>query len=158
MTYCNHGQKGWQILSFLGEKVTPFPLSNAMLIRAMFSEALQDPQHRWWRRGRMLIWDFGLDLWSRTNCSRIIFEMHTAPGACSKYALGAVCIQIMLSWSIFDLDYSSRLLMVEEQLFLDHMTISRGQNLKKIRQDYDKKHKTTPLLWTMSCPIFSLSG
>ena len=24
------------------------------------------------------------------------FEMHTAPGACSKYALGAVCIQIML--------------------------------------------------------------
>ena len=29
-------------------------------------------------------------------CSRIIFEMHTPPGACSKYALGTVCIQIML--------------------------------------------------------------
>ena len=29
-------------------------------------------------------------------CSRIIFEMHTAPEACSKYAPGAVCIQIML--------------------------------------------------------------
>ena len=29
-------------------------------------------------------------------CSRIIFEMHTAPGVCSKYAPGAMCIQIML--------------------------------------------------------------
>ena len=29
-------------------------------------------------------------------CSRIIYEMHTAPGACSKYVPGAVYIQIML--------------------------------------------------------------
>ena len=29
-------------------------------------------------------------------CSRIIFKMHTAPGASSKYTPGAVCIQIML--------------------------------------------------------------
>ena len=29
-------------------------------------------------------------------CSRIIFEMDTAPGACSKYAPGPMSIQIML--------------------------------------------------------------
>ena len=28
--------------------------------------------------------------------SRIMFEMLTAPGACSKHAPGAVCIQVML--------------------------------------------------------------
>ena len=38
-------------------------------------------------------------------CSRIIFEMYTAPGACSKYASGAVCFQIML---VLDLDHKSR--------------------------------------------------
>ena len=31
-----------------------------------------------------------------SQCSRIVFEKHTAPGPCSKYAPGAVCIQIML--------------------------------------------------------------
>ena len=50
--------------------------------------------------------------------------MHTAPGACSKYAPGAVCIQIMLL-EHFNLEYSSRLFvvldhMVQEQLVLDH--------------------------------------
>ena len=66
-------------------------------------------------------------------CSRIIFEMHTVPGAGSK-------------WSIFDLEYSSRLLVVQDHMVLYHMvqeqlgpygpivqdqTRSRGQNLKK---------------------------
>ena len=32
----------------------------------------------------------------RQICSRNIFKMHTAPGACNKYASGAVCIQMML--------------------------------------------------------------
>ena len=40
-----------------------------------------------------------LIIWKNILCqifSSIIFEMHTAPGACSKYSSGAVCIQIML--------------------------------------------------------------
>ena len=42
-----------------------------------------------------------------------------APGAYLLYAPGALCIQIC-SWSIFDLEYYSRLFMLWEQLLLEH--------------------------------------
>ena len=46
-------------------------------------------------------------------CSK--FEKHTAPGAYSKHAPGAMCIPNM-SRSIFDLENYFRLLMVQDHL------------------------------------------
>ena len=86
-----------------------------------------------------LFWDSGLGLCSRTIlswtliisknilsriCSRSIIWMHTASGAYLLYAPRAVCILIW-SWSIFDLKYSSRLLMVQVHMVLEHMV--KGQ-------------------------------
>ena len=63
-------------------------------------------------------------------CSRIIFEMHTAPGACSKYAPGVVCIQTMLLEHIW--------LRIFFQIIWSRSSwswtiISQGQNLTKAR-------------------------
>ena len=68
---------------------------------------------KWTRLGmdRVLFWDLSLDLrswiiwswtiinleeYSKSNMLQDQFEIHTAPGAYSTYAPGAVCIQIML--------------------------------------------------------------
>ena len=64
-------------------------------------------------------------------CSRIIFEMHTASGACSKYVPGAVWIQMMLLDHIW--------LRIFFQIINDpgplwSWTISQGQNLKRANQ------------------------
>ena len=61
--------------------------------------------------------------------------MHTAPGTCLLYAPGARCVFQIWSWSIFDLEYSSRLLMVQdhmvqEQMILDHMSRPKSQKKK----------------------------
>ena len=61
--------------------------------------------------------------------------MHTAQGECSRYGPGEVYIQLMLLGH-FDLKYSSRLLMVQEQLVL---SISGGKNLKKKELKIKKK-------------------
>ena len=45
--------------------------------------------------------------------------MHTAPGACSKNAPGAAVEQCAFkeySWSVFGLEYSSRLLLVQDHI------------------------------------------
>ena len=67
-------------------------------------------------------------------CSRIIFEMHTAPEAFSKYAPGAVCIQIMLLehiWlRIFFQIFNGHMVLdhtVQEQLVLYHKSRPKSQ-------------------------------
>ena len=47
-----------------------------------------------------------------------------APGAYLLYAPGALCIQIC-SWSIFDLEYYSRLFMLLEQLYLEQLLLEK---------------------------------
>ena len=64
-------------------------------------------------------------------CSRTIFEINTAPGAYRNLFLEQCWFQIW-SWSIFDLEYSSTLLMVQDHKVLmiqDH--ILSGQNRTK---------------------------
>ena len=55
--------------------------------------------------------------------------MHTAPEACLLYMLLEQCAFQIWFWNIFDLEYSSRLLMVQDHMALDHQ--SPGQNLTK---------------------------
>ena len=47
-----------------------------------------------------------------------MLEMHIAPGACLLYGSGAVCFSNMVLEHKFNLEYSSRLLMVQ-----DHKTL-----------------------------------
>ena len=88
--------------------------------------------------GSGLFGDSGLDLhvrsrtiWSWTSnnlkvdtCSRTIFEMHTAPGACLLFMLLEQYV-----FSNMVLEYSSRSLMVQDHIW----SKNQGQNLKKSR-------------------------
>ena len=73
-------------------------------------------------------------IWSNSlssMCSRSIIWIHTAPGSYLLYASGALCIQIC-SWSIFDLEYYSRLFMLQEHAPGAYAcSIIQGQNLKE---------------------------
>ena len=109
-------------------------------------------------RACSFFWDFGLDLWSiagpygpactiwsRTinnleeysKSNMLIIWMHTAPGAYLLHAPEAVYISIWC-WSIFDLEYSSRLHVSVVQAWTIwprrswFWTMSRGPNLKKV--------------------------
>ena len=89
---------------------------------------------------------------SKSNISRTIFEMYTAPGACLLYAPGAGCFSNMLleryafqiwSWSIFDLENSFRLLMIQNHkvlMFQDHMVQDHIILDHKSRPKSPKRH------------------
>ena len=64
-----------------------------------------------------------------------------APGAYLLYAPGALCIQIC-SWSIFDLEYYSRLFMLLEQLFLEQLLL---EQLLLEHNLGPKSHKSYPV-------------
>ena len=53
--------------------------------------------------------------------------MHTAPGACLQYAPGAVCLFVKYGpGTLFNLEYSSRLLMVLDRKSRPKSQESRG--------------------------------
>ena len=76
--------------------------------------------------GPLLIWKS----FPSQMCSRTIFEMHTVREACLLYSPGQCAFQIW-SWSIFDLEYSLRLFMVQ---VLDHK--SRPKSQKSFQKGY----------------------
>ena len=89
-------------------------------------------------------------------CSRTIFEMHGAPEACLLYAPQQYAFQIW-SWSIMNVEYSSRLLKVQDHkvlMVLYHK--SRPKSHKSGKNIVKAKHSA--FFWTMSCPIFYFSG
>ena len=81
-----------------------------------------------WTIRTLLSWTINLIILKNIQsqiCSMTIFEINAAPGAYSKHASGAVLIQIC-SWGIFDLEYSSRLLRVQDHKVLmvqDHKVL-----------------------------------
>ena len=82
-------------------------------------------------------------------CSRIIFEMHTAPGACSRYAPGAVYIQIMLLEHIWlRIFFQIIMLMVQDQM--DHTVQKQLVLVSKSRPKSQKsilKSQMLCLIW-----------
>ena len=52
--------------------------------------------------------------------------MHAAPGACLLFAPGAVCFSNMVL-EHNDLEYSSRILMVQENMVLEHKSRLKSQ-------------------------------
>ena len=83
-------------------------------------------------------------------CSMTIFEKHTALGAHSKHAPGAVCISNMVL-SIFELENSFRLWMVQDHKVLmvqDHMVLDH-----KSRPKSAKKHEAIWLPKILEYPI-----
>ena len=81
------------------------------------------------------------------HCSRSIFRyalgalciLKYAPGAYLLYAPGALCIQIC-SWSMFDLQYYSRLLMLLEQLFLEQLLLEHNLGPKSHKSQLGRGH------------------
>ena len=135
MRLCNGGRR---------EVPAEVDIQGSTYVLMMLSSSWSDLKK--WPRAKNFFWDFGLDLrfrislswtinnleeYSKANMLRIIFASHIAPGAYSKYAHGAVCIQIMLLEHICTLNILPDYWWSRTIWSRWSWTISQGQNLKK---------------------------